>query len=424
MKRALKHLEAVAELPLAVAEIGKIRFEGNIIPHQWYQHITLASGKPDLPAITLLAELVYWYRPYQTLTKGGRAILKKHFDGDMFQCTAAYFTSKFGFSKDQVRKALKRLEDAGYIRREYRYIIQQGILRNNVMFIEPVPLAILAITHPETTLEITPPEDPQPTPVGDTLSPVGDTLSPVGDTLSPVGDIFKGIEITTEISTETTTTTTTPYPSSSKKVSAKADPVRGGRGVKDQTLENQASDRTPATAEEDTKEKTVIQEAQPAAAITKNSDTPTANQRTVASKEVIKEQRLELIYPVKLTEAEHQDMAAQLASLPSEIAQQMLNVIEAKIKAEHIKTTPAAVLRGIIRKYRQDQDSFDPSIGFQIAEERRRRVENDARLRAAETYSVWQGRDHRQYATVRTPEQSELGKRAAASILGMLRGGG
>ncbi len=371
----------------------------------------MASGKPDLPAITLLAELVYWYRPYQTLTKGGRAILKKHFDGDMFQCTAAYFTSKFGFSKDQVRKALKRLEDAGYIRREYRYIIQQGILRNNVMFIEPVPLAILAITHPETTLEITPPEDPQPT--------------PVGDTLSPVGDIFRGIEITTEISTETTTTTTTPYPSSSKKVSAKTDPVRGGRGVKDQTLENQASDRTPATAEEDTKEKTVIQqEAQPAAAITKNSNTPTANQKTAASKEVFKEQRLELIYPVKLTEAEHQDMAAQLASLPSEIAQQMLNVIEAKIKAEHIKTTPAAVLRGIIRKYRQDQDSFDPSIGFQIAEERRRRVENDARLRAAETYSVWQGRDHRQYATIRTPEQSELGKRAAASILGMLRGGG
>ena len=378
----------------------------------------LDSGKPDLPAITLLAELVYWYRPYQTLTKGGRAILKKHFDGDMFQCTAAYFTSKFGFTKDQVRKALKRLEDAGYIRREYRYIIQQGILRNNVMFIEPVPLAILAITHPETTLEITLPEDPQPT-------PVGDTLSPVGDTLSPVGDIFKGIEITTEISTETTTTTTTPYPSSSKEAPAKTDPVRGGRGVKDPTPENQASDRTPATAEEAIKEKTVIQqEAQPAAAITKNSDTPTANQRTVASKEVIKEQRLELIYPVKLTEAEHQDMAAQLALLPSEIAQQMLNVIEAKIKAAHIKTTPAAVLRGIIRKYRQDQDSFDPSIGFQIAEERRRRVENDARLRAAETYSVWQGRDHRQYATIRTPEQSELGKRAAASILGMLRGGG
>ncbi len=47
MKRALKHLEAVAKLPLAVAEIGKIRFEGNIIPHQWYQHIIRGETSPQ-----------------------------------------------------------------------------------------------------------------------------------------------------------------------------------------------------------------------------------------------------------------------------------------------------------------------------------------------------------------------------------------
>ena len=132
-----------------------------------------------------------------------------------------------GLTKDQTRKALKRIEDAGYIRREYHNIVQQGILRNNIMFIEPLPLAILAITHPGVTAETEPTKDDTLSPVGDTLSPVGDTLSPVGDTLSPVGDtlspvgdtlspvgdIFKGIEITTEISTETTTTTTqTPPP--------------------------------------------------------------------------------------------------------------------------------------------------------------------------------------------------------------------
>ena len=130
-------------LPATVAEIGKIHFEGNIIPHPWYQRITLESGKPDLPAIIILAEIIYWYRPYQTLDKRGKPLLRKHFDGDMFQCTAAYFETKFGLTKDQARKALKRLEDAGYIRREYRSIVQQGILRNNIMFIEPVPLAIL-----------------------------------------------------------------------------------------------------------------------------------------------------------------------------------------------------------------------------------------------------------------------------------------
>ena len=181
MKPATFPSEQVAPLPPVVAEIGQIHFEGNIISHQWYQHITLESGKPDLPAIIILAEIVYWYRPYQTLTKGGRPILHKHFDGDMFQCTAAYFESKFGLTKDQTRKALKRLEDAGYIRREYRDIVQQGILRNNIMFIEPVPLAIMAITHPVVAAKA-PPVQNAP--------------------LSPVGDIIKGIKTTWPIGSE------------------------------------------------------------------------------------------------------------------------------------------------------------------------------------------------------------------------------
>jgi hypothetical protein len=218
--------EPTPPLPATVGEIGKIHFEGNIIPHQWYQHVTLESGKPDLPAIIILAEIIYWYRPYQTLTKGGKPLLRKHFDGDMFQCTAAYFEAKFGLTKDQIRKALKRLEDAGYIRREYRDVIQQGILRNNIMFIEPVPLAILAITHPSVGPEVTPPLSP----VGDTLSPVGDTLLPVGDTLSPVGDIFNEYKITTETTSEISTTTTTPNPFSTTEPVPDPEPEGGGGG--------------------------------------------------------------------------------------------------------------------------------------------------------------------------------------------------
>ena len=210
-----------------------MHFEGNIIPHPWYQWITLESGKPDLSAIILLAEIIYWYRPYQTLDKHGKPLLRKHFDGDMFQCTAAYFETKFGLTKDQARKALKRLEDAGYIRREYRSIVQQGILRNNIMFIEPVPLAILAITHP--TEATNPP------------LPASDTLSPVGDTLSPVGDIFKGIEITTKISTKTTTTTTTPNPSATNERTVESESTRGGSGGT-QDEKTKAQDTHPGIA--------------------------------------------------------------------------------------------------------------------------------------------------------------------------------
>ena len=61
----------------------------------------------------------------------------------------------------------------------------------------------------------------------------------------------------------------------------------------------------------------------------------------------------------------------------------MLDVIEAKRQAGQIKTNPAAVLRGIVRKYRADPAAFDPSPGFGNAEARRRRAEAETRLRAA-----------------------------------------
>ncbi len=364
--------EPVAPLPTTVTEIGKIHFEGNIIPHPWYQRITLESGKPDLPAIIILAEIVYWYRPYQTLDKRGKPLLRKHFDGDMFQCTAAYFETKFGLTKDQTRKALKRLEDAGYIRREYRSIVQQGILRNNIMFVEPAPPAILAITHPAVAAETTPPRAAPLSPVGDTLSPVGDTLSPVGDTLSPVGDTLSPVgerlspvgdiyeittKTTTEISTETTTTTT-PNPSTTDARAAEPEPARGRGGDRDERQEDQDDARG---------------EVQPAP----NEEPPgdgTGNPN---------DQGPALTFPAKLTEREQEDIAAQVAPLPGDVAQQMLDVIEARIKTDQIRTNPAAMLRGIVRKYHADPASFDPTTGYHIADQRHRLAEAEKRLQAA-----------------------------------------
>ena len=64
-------------------------------------------------------------------------------------------------------------------------------------------------------------------------------------------------------------------------------------------------------------------------------------------------------------------------------SQQMLDVIQARIQSgPPIRTNPAAVLRGILRKYHADSGSFDPSSGFHIADQRRRRAEAEARLRA------------------------------------------
>jgi len=214
------------ELPEVVSEIGKIHFRGNITPHTWYQHIKLPSGKPDLNAIIILGEIVYWYRPVQVFDQDGRPSLVKRFYDDTFQSAAAYYEKKFGLTKDQVRKALKRLEEAGFIEREYRNVVRNGICYNNVMFIRPVSYKIMEITlsqadfsEPDPSLfEPSQPEfesvaeqpaveavieqpavEAQPAMATATLSPESDTLSPESETYTKIPTILE----------ETTTTTAT-----------------------------------------------------------------------------------------------------------------------------------------------------------------------------------------------------------------------
>jgi hypothetical protein len=146
-----KYENSETQLPRAVAEIHKIHFQGNITPHEWYNHIKLPSGKTDLIAIIILGEIIYWYRLIETLQTEGKdqkVRLRKKFTHDMFHCTAAYFVKKFGLTFHQARDALKRLEDGGYIRREYRDLTTpQGLQLNNIMFIEPVHSKIMGMVQ-------------------------------------------------------------------------------------------------------------------------------------------------------------------------------------------------------------------------------------------------------------------------------------
>ncbi len=409
----------VAPLPLAVTEIGKIHFEGNIIPHPWYQRITLESGKPDLPAIIILAEIIYWYRPIQSLDQSGKLILRKRFDSDMFQCSAAYFEAKFGFTKTQARRAIARLEEMGLIRREFRDVVIQGILRNNITFIEPVPVAIMAITHPPTAVAEMVLAVSEAIPlVSQTPSPVGETPSPTGEGVSLKSHLSKTTtETTTEISTETTTTTT-PNPSASTEHAAEPEAVeRGGRGVQNQNPKSQDSDQELVTLATTEQNPASQEEAQTVATTEKSSETTSESQNPVASAEEVEAQQPELTYPAKLTEREREDITAQIGTLPPKTAQQMLDVIEAKRQAGQIKTNPAAVLRGIMRKHRADSASFDPSIGFSIADARHRRAEFEARQRAEA-----ERREREREASRITPAAREVAHRSLAAMKQLLRG--
>src|SRR3972149_5329615 len=52
-----------------VDQFATMAFEGNTTPPSWYRHIRFQEDKkgnvkPDPIAVTLLADIVYWYRPY------------------------------------------------------------------------------------------------------------------------------------------------------------------------------------------------------------------------------------------------------------------------------------------------------------------------------------------------------------------------
>ena len=144
------HIPAVtAELPPEVLAFSGINLEGNIIPRNWYFVIRLPSGKPDLVAMALLAEIVYWHRPVEVRDEetGELLYLKKKFQRDKFCSPVSFYVDKLGLTPDQVRKGLNRLEQAGLIEREYRDLTVNGAKVHNMMFVTPVAERILAITQ-------------------------------------------------------------------------------------------------------------------------------------------------------------------------------------------------------------------------------------------------------------------------------------
>lgn len=133
-----------------VEQIGQISFEGNILPSSWFSNIKTKAGKPDSIAIILLSDIVYWYRPTEARDESTGLVVgyKKKFKADKLQRNYDQLSEQFGFSKNQVRRAIKRLEKQGLIIVEFRNITTKtGMKLSNVMFIEPVPQKIKEITH-------------------------------------------------------------------------------------------------------------------------------------------------------------------------------------------------------------------------------------------------------------------------------------
>lgn len=128
-----------------------IDFTGNTIPHSWYGTILTEKGKPDMNAIVILSEILYWHRPRESCGDGdsGEIVLAKRFDKDMLQLSYGQLNKKFHLSKAQSRRAMKNLERLGVIKRHLRdFDTDAGDRLNNVMFIELFSDRLLQLTFP------------------------------------------------------------------------------------------------------------------------------------------------------------------------------------------------------------------------------------------------------------------------------------
>lgn len=134
---------------------GLISFnmEGNVIPISWYSHIKTKNNTIDQTAITLLADIIYWYRPVEIRDEYSGEIIeyKQKFKADKLQKSYQNYSELFGYSKIQVKRSIDNLIRLGLITREFRNIkTKNGLSINNVMFIEPSLNNVFAISHKPT----------------------------------------------------------------------------------------------------------------------------------------------------------------------------------------------------------------------------------------------------------------------------------
>lgn len=136
------------KLSEVVASVGEINFHGNVIPHEWFNHIVNKEGKVNINAIVLLSEIVYWHRPAEVYENNKLVGVKDKFDGDMLQKSYQELSEKFNLTKTQVKRAMDLLVDVGVVKREFRNLTVRGHHLSNVMFLSLDVEILKKLTHP------------------------------------------------------------------------------------------------------------------------------------------------------------------------------------------------------------------------------------------------------------------------------------
>lgn len=157
MGQITKNLDSLKMGNKIIEKMASINITGNIIPMIWFKKILYPSGKPNLLAINILADIVYWYRPTEIRDeKTGEIIAyKKKFSADLLQRNYEQISKMFGCSKREATNAIICLENLGLIKRIFRTINDNGLVMSNVLFLELNPDKVLEITYQDLSISET-----------------------------------------------------------------------------------------------------------------------------------------------------------------------------------------------------------------------------------------------------------------------------
>lgn len=135
---------------LIVDASAEINITGNITPQAWYKTIIKETGKPHLSAIVILSDIVYWYRPTEVRDESTGQIIaiRKKFKADLLQRSYQQIAEQFGLSKKEATNAIIFLEKLGVIKRVFRTVNLNGLIVNNVLYIELIVEKLKELTYP------------------------------------------------------------------------------------------------------------------------------------------------------------------------------------------------------------------------------------------------------------------------------------
>ena len=137
----------------SVDAIAAISFEGDITPRSWYQHICYQTlqgqSKCDRLAVDILADIIYWYRPYQAREELTGEVLgwRKKFLGDILRRSPEAFAESLNTTVRCVRESIRVLEELGLVKVVLKPVYTQYGVIPNVMHIDICPEAIALITY-------------------------------------------------------------------------------------------------------------------------------------------------------------------------------------------------------------------------------------------------------------------------------------